>query len=148
MAFLDGQAQTIVSAASPTAPTIKLREALSPVGLAHPITQPTFGATIAFDLSASSTLLVIATAATNITISAPTNVPNLSGQNIEIIISNQSGGAMGTVTLAAAYNVTATAPYATPPANGFNRWILFKNIGTQAAPIWIELTRGTADVAN
>ena len=105
-------------------------------GFGNRVQTPAFGATIAFDLSLGPALLIVASASTAITISAPTNIPNIPGLQIYILIKNTSGGAMGAVTLNAAYKVPATAPFATPPTNGENQMASWINWGTQAAPLW------------
>lgn len=129
-------------------PALKLKGAIETLGGGSQLNLPVFGATIPVDLSQGTSVLIIATANTNITINAPTNVPNVAGLTIGIMIKNEVGGSMGTVTLAAAYKVTATAPFATPPANGMNRWVQFQNTGTTAVPIWTEIVAGANDVAN
>ncbi len=148
MAYLDVQHEIVTGLTAPAVDTVRVKENIDSTGVGSRLTSPTFGAAITIDLSTGQTFLIVASTNTNITIGAPTNVPNTPGLIIGIIVKNTSGGSMGTVTLNAAYKTTSTAPFATPPANGFNRWISFQNLGTQSAPEWCELTRGTADVAN
>jgi hypothetical protein len=118
------------------------------LGFGQRVQTPAFGATIAFDLSLGNFLLIVASANTNITISAPINVPAISGLPITIMIANTSGGAMGTVTLNAAYKVPSTAPFATPPANTKNQSAGWVNVGTAAAPIWRMEFNQSSDVSN
>jgi hypothetical protein len=118
------------------------------LGFGNRVQTPTFGATIPFDLSLGNFLLINATANTAITVSAPINVPSISGLPLYIMVSNQSGGSMGSVTLNAAFLVPSTAPFATPPANGKNQMAAWVNVGTAAAPVYRFLFSQSSDASN
>jgi hypothetical protein len=133
---------------SPGIDTARIKGYLSPLGLAYRYTAPVFGAAITIDLSQGSYFQIIATASTNITIGAPINVPNAPGSMFIIEVSNQSGGAMGTVTLNAAYKVPATPPFNTAPANGFMQSAGWVNVGSQSVPIWHLWLNNTTNSAN
>lgn len=115
-------------------------------GLSGRAVAPTFGALIALDLSLGCWFDVTAAAATNITLSNPTNVPVVSGQLLGVTIYNTSGGAMGTVSFGTQLK---TAGAFTTPATANNRSIVFRNNAAPGTtPNWIEIWRGAADVAN
>lgn len=120
----------------------------SKIGFGYRLQKPAFGANIAVDLSLGNFIYIIATANTNITILAPTNVPAIVAMPIIISVSNQSGGAMGTISLNAAYLVPATAPFSTAPASTKQQTAGWFNINTQASPVWHLWFNQSSDSSN
>jgi hypothetical protein len=152
MPFLDIQYEilnTWASGATSFKPIIRTDYGFdSKIGFGYRLQTPTFGANISVNLALGNYVRVIATANTNITILAPTNVPAIIAFPLIIEISNASGGAMGSVTLNAAYLSPSTAPFSTQPANGKNQVAAWANIGTQAAPVWHLLWNQSSDSGN
>lgn len=76
----------------------------------------------------------------NFSILAPTNY--VDGTAITFTISNQSGGAMGTITWAAVFKLSSW----TNPANGYNRSISF--VYNSTASFWYQISQTGTDVIN
>lgn len=98
----------------------------------------TYSASMTPDASLGDMQVITATNGTAFTINAPSS--GLTGQEMELMIRNTSGGALGVATFNAVFKMTAW----TQPANGFSRTIYFRNDGTN----WVEVGRTAADVAN
>jgi hypothetical protein len=98
----------------------------------------TYSASMTPDASLGDMQVITATNGTAFTINAPAS--GLVGQEMELMIRNTSGGALGVATFNAVFKMTAW----TQPANGFSRTIYFRNDGTN----WVEVGRTAADVAN
>lgn len=150
--FLDIQYEildTFASGATAFKPIVRTDYGFdSKVGFGYRLQTPTFGAAIVVNLALGNYVRIIATANTNITIAAPTNVPAIIAMPLIIEVSNASGGAMGTVTLNAAYLSPSTAAFSTQPANGKEQSAGWMNIGTQAAPVWHQWFIQSADSGN
>jgi hypothetical protein len=152
MPFLDIQHEildTFVSGATAFRPVVRTTYGFdSASGFGYRLQKPAFAATIVVDLSLGNYVQIIATANTNITISAPINVPAIIAFPLIIEVNNQSGGAMGTVTLNAAYKSPATAAFSTQPASTKNQVAGWQNTGTQATPNWHQWFIQSADSSN
>jgi hypothetical protein len=120
----------------------------SKIGFGYRLQTPAFAATIVVNLALGNYVRIIATANTNITILAPTSVPNIIAFPLIIEVSNTVGGAMGSVTLNAAYLSPSTAAFSTPPANTKEQSAGWMNIGTQAAPVWHQWFIQSSDSGN
>ncbi len=101
---------------------------------------PTYGVTVTIDSSLGSTFAISANDGVAFTISNPTNPRTATGQRIEIIVRNVSGGVMGAITWGTAYKLSAW----TNPASANSRTIGFMYDGTN----WVEVSRTPADVPN
>jgi hypothetical protein len=97
----------------------------------------TYSASMTPDASLGTFFTIGATDGTAFTINAPTN--GTGGQQITIMIFNQSGGALGAVTWNAAFKLSAW----TQPANGTNRSVTFINL----SGAWREVSRTPVDVS-
>lgn len=112
-------------------------------------TPPINVATFTPDLQpANGSLQVIAGTAAAFTIANPINVPagDISGFVLVLAIVNGTAGALGAITAGSQYKL-AGAAFPTPAA-GNRRFVYLVNMGTQAAPLWYEITRSAADIPN
>jgi hypothetical protein len=99
----------------------------------------TYGATVTPDASKGNYLNTIATNGSAFTIAAPLNPPaDPQTQRLTIEISNNSGGALGTVTWDAIYKMASW----TSPATGFRRSVTFQ----WNATVWVEIARTANDI--
>lgn len=104
------------------------------------IANPTYSASITPDSSAGNWQRITATDGVAFAVNAPTNPPDSThSQELYLEFYNNSGGAMGAVTLNAAFVLTGGA--VTYPANTKKRNLLFRWNSTA----WIEITRSAAD---
>lgn len=101
-------------------------------------TAVTYSASMSINAQLGNSFFIAASNTSAFTINSPSN--GVTGQKINITISNTSGGVLGTVTWGATFKLASW----TSPANGFNRSIQFEYNGTN----WIEISRTAADVAN
>lgn len=98
----------------------------------------TYSTSITMSASAGNAHSITATDGVAFTINAPTTART--GQYLELVIRNTSGGALGVITWNAVFKMTAF----TNPATTFSRSIIFRYDGTN----WVEVGRGAADVPN
>lgn len=97
-----------------------------------PVT-PTYGASVAIDLSLGDWFIVTATNSTSFTIINPSGVTPTAGDEIEITVVNSSGGA---ITMTTPFDTLYKLASFTKPANGFNRTVRFKYTGS----VWREVS--------
>lgn len=98
----------------------------------------TYGVTIVTDAVAAHVLETIVTNGVGFTFSAPLN--GTDGQELEYLVYNNSGGAMGVITWAAPFHLAGAF---VNPANGQQRSITF----TKRGAVWGEKCRTAADQA-
>ena len=101
---------------------------------AQAITQ---AATVTPNLSLGSLATITVTTNANITVANP--ALNVSGGEFDLVVFNNSGGAMGTVSFGNLYLVAGGA--FTSPGSGKRRSVRFRFDGTY----WVELSRSAAD---
>lgn len=89
------------------------------------IYRPTFAASIAIDFSRGDIAHVVATSNIAFNFAAPLLPPGNEGAALRIIISNNSGGALGAITFNAVYKTAAGIAF---PANGQSRTYDFVNV--------------------
>lgn len=101
---------------------------------------PTFGATVALDLTQGGFFRVTVTGAGAFTISNPSGIATIpTGTQITIMLRNASGGVMGAITMGALFKGAPTAP-----ANGNSRSFTYTFDGTN----WVLTSASPADVPN
>ncbi len=100
------------------------------------------------DLAQGSMVFITGTAGA-FTIANPIDPPAQNantGDLLCICIVNPTGGALGAITAGSQYKLVGAAfPVV---ATLTRRYIVFTNVGTQAAPVWSEVFRGAADTPN
>lgn len=106
--------------------------------LATDRTAVAYSASMTPDASDATRFVITPNNGVAFTINAPTNLS--SEQEIEIVITNSTGGALGAVTWNAIFKMAAW----TNPATGFHRGIRFWYDGT----FLYEISRNTADIPN
>lgn len=99
----------------------------------------TYSASMTPDADAANIQEIFCTNGTAFTINAPSGT-SANGQKLTIILCNQSGGSLGTVTWNAAYKLSSW----TQPATGYSRAITFVYDTSRSA--WVEISRTPADV--
>ena len=110
---------------------------------------PTYGPTIAIDLSTGSYFPITITDGVAFTVSNPTKVPPVQGAQIIIALINASGGAIGAATFGTQYRVSGGATgFAGPTGStASQKLIAFENTAAVGAtPVWRELWRSVGNV--
>lgn len=108
--------------------------------LVNTINTITYSASMTPDASLGDLWVITATNGTAFTINAPTNP--LTGQRINLMIRNASGGGLGVATFNAVFKQATFAT--TPPANGFSDSADFRYDGTN----WVQQTPWTNNIPN
>jgi len=106
----------------------------------HPITRRAiYGTTVSIDAQVADFWVIRATNGTAFTIANPLNP--LEGQILTISLWNDSGGALGAITLSGDYKVSGAFP---SPANTKRQNVTFQREGVR----WREIARTAADQDN
>jgi len=102
------------------------------------IQAPTYGASVNINAILGDTVLIVATNGSNFTINAPTN--SYAGRKLTIVVLNNSGGSLGTITWDPAYKMSSF----TNPANQYLQSVTFDYISNLG--YWYEINKTSTQI--